>query len=118
MQTTVSPIQWGHIPLVLDHRAFEEGYAHGRQYYFDDAWEEQTREGINEALTASHLLGLIALRDQHGCYQLDDGQDKSAFESGVEELSGVLLGYLSGPLHPETPEERQRRAAECILLEE
>ena len=118
MQTTVSPIQWGNIPLVLDHRAFEEGYAHGRQYYFDDAWEEQEKEGMKETLTASHLLGLIAARDERGCYQLDDGQDKSAFESGVEELLGVLMGYLSDPLHPETQEERTNQEKEGILIEE
>ncbi|HLG65976.1 MAG TPA: hypothetical protein VKY19_28930 [Ktedonosporobacter sp.] len=118
MQTMAFPINWGTISLVLDQQAFEEGYIHGRQYYFDDAWEEQKREGSNETLTASHLLGLIAVRDGHGCYQLDDGQDKSVFRNGVEELLGVLVGYLSGPLHPETPEERARRQSECIVIEE
>lgn len=116
MQRTVSAIQWGSIPLVLDRHAFEEGYTHGRQYYFDDAWEEQ--EGSNETLTASHLLGLIAVNDGRSCYQLDDGQDKSAFRNGVEELLGVLVGYLSGPLHPETSEERARRQSECIVIED
>jgi putative transposase len=36
----------------------------------------------------------------------------------VEELLGVLVGYLSGPLHPETPEERTRRESECVVIEE
>ncbi len=69
MQTMVSPIQWGNIPLLLDRHAFEEGYHRGRQYYFDDAWEEQIQEGSKETLTASHLLGLIAVRDGCGVYQ-------------------------------------------------
>jgi hypothetical protein len=54
MQATVSAIQWGNTPLVLDHQAFEEGYAHGRQYYFEDGWEEQGEEGMQEVLTATH----------------------------------------------------------------
>lgn len=118
MQTTLSPIQWGNATLVLDQRAFEVGYAHGRQYYFEDAWEEQTGEGMKEALTSSHLLGLIAVRDECGFYQVDDGCDKSAFPNGVEELLGVLVGYLSGPLHPETYEECTKRFCECVLIEE
>ena len=62
--------------------------------------------------------GLIAVRDKGGCSQLDDGRDKSAFRHDVEELVGVLVGYLSGPLHPETPEERARRESECVVIEE
>jgi hypothetical protein len=73
---------------------------------------------MKETLTSSHLLGLIAVRDERGFYQLDDGCDKSAFPSGVEELLGVLVGYLSGPLHPETHEERTDREKDVILIEE
>jgi len=118
MQTILPPIQWGNVTLVLDQRAFEEGYTHGRQYYFEDAWEEQTKEGMKEALMASHLLGLIAVRDERGFYQVNDGYDKSAFQNGVEELLGVLVGYLSGPLHPETYEECKNREKDGILIYE
>ena len=118
MQTIFSPIHWGNVTLVLEQRAFEEGYTHGRQYYFEDAWEEQIRDGMKEALTASHLLGLIAMRDERGCYQVDDGCDKSAFPNGVEERLGVLVGYLSGPLHPDTHEERKNREKDVLLFEE
>lgn len=117
MQIVFFPIQWGKTTLVLDQRAFEEGYVHGRQYYFEDAGGEEGRDGTHPALTASSLLGLIAACDEHGRYQLDDGCDHSAFPGGVEELLGVLVGYLSGPLHPETQEERTIRASECILIE-
>ncbi|HEU5230764.1 MAG TPA: hypothetical protein VFU49_23280 [Ktedonobacteraceae bacterium] len=113
-----SPLQWGNITLVLDQQAFEEGYTHGREYYFEDAWEEQRKDGTRELLTSSHLLGLIAMRDEHGRYQLDDGCDKSDFLNGVEELLGVLVGYLSGSLHPETQEERAKRLSVCVLIEE
>src|SRR5258708_5244027 len=118
MQTILSPIQWGNMTLVMDHQAFEEGYTHGRQYSFEDAWEEQEREGTEEALTASYLLGLIAVRDGRGCYQLDDGCHKSALPNGVEELLGILVGYLSGPLHPETEAERTHRLADGVLIDE
>ena len=118
MQTMVPPVSWGNMTVILDQQAFEEGYTHGRQYYFEDAWEEQEREGMEEALTASHLLGLIAVRDGRGFYQLDDGCNKSAFPNGVEELLGVLVGYLSGPLHPETEQESTKRLSECVLIKE
>lgn len=118
MQMVSAPIQWGDMTLVLDQRAFEEGYTDGRKYYFEDAWNEQVTYGIKEPLTASLLLDLIAVRDKQGNYQLDDGANASAFHFGVEELLGVLVGYLSGPLHPETPEECAPRESECILIEE
>jgi hypothetical protein len=69
MQTLVSPIQWGNIPLLLDRHAFEAGSHRGRPYSFDDAWEEQIQEGSKETLTASHLLRLMAVRDGRGVYQ-------------------------------------------------
>jgi hypothetical protein len=118
MQTMVCSIQWGNMTLALDQPAFQEGYTHGRQYSFEDAWEEQRKEAGEETLTTPHLLGLIAVRDERGFYQLDDGCHKSAFPKGVEELLGVLAGYLSGPLHPETPEERTQRLSGCVLIEE
>jgi hypothetical protein len=62
------------------------------------------------------LLSLIATRDERGGYQLDDGRDRSAFHNGVEELLGVLVGYLSGSLHPETHEERTKRESESLLI--
>jgi hypothetical protein len=98
MQTMVSPIPWGTITLVLDQQAFQEGYTHRRQYYFEDIWEEQGRAGRKEALTTEDLLGLIVVRDGRRVYQLADGCHKSAFPQGVEELLGVLVGGL--PLRP------------------
>jgi hypothetical protein len=69
MQIVSSPLQWGNMTLVLDQRAFEEGYPQGRQYYFAEGWEEQREEGMEEALTVSDLLGLMAVRDERGFYQ-------------------------------------------------
>jgi hypothetical protein len=102
---------------MLNQQAFEEGYTHGRQYYFEDVDEEEERDGTHPALTASSLLGPIATCDEHGRYQLDDGCNHSTFPNGVEELLGVLVGYLSGPLHPETQEERTIRLSACIVID-
>ena len=57
-------------------------------------------------------------RDAHGGYQLENGCNKSAFPNGVEDFLDILVGYFSGPLHPETQEERIQRKSECVLIEE
>lgn len=69
-------------------------------------------------ITVSDLLHLVAIPDEQGRYQLEDGRDITAFREGVEELVGVLIGYLSGPLYPETPEEQQKRQASCVAMHE
>ncbi len=55
---------------------------------------------------------------EQGRYQLEDGRDITAFRQGVEELVGVLIGYLGGPLYPETPEEQGKRWASCVVMHE
>ena len=32
-------------------------------------------------------------------------------------MIGVLVGYLSSPLHPETHEEYTTRLSECVVIE-
>lgn len=108
-------VSWGNTTLILDHDRFAQGYHNGRRYYFED-WplEEQP----NQAFTVSDLLSLVAAPDQQGRYQLDDGQEKTALREGVEELIGVLVGYLTGPLHPETSEEQHAREESCLVIPE
>ena len=60
MQTMTQPIQWGNLPLILDHPTFEAGYTRGRQYFFDEASDEEEH---TEPLTTERLLTLIAVRD-------------------------------------------------------
>ncbi len=106
-------VSWGKATLVLNQDRFEQGYHNGRRYYFED-WSAEAHP--IELITAPDLLHLIAIADEEGRYQLDDGLDRTAFREGVEQLLGVLIGYLGGPLHPETPEEQQARLTESVIL--
>jgi hypothetical protein len=113
----IDQISWGNVTLIFNHDCFHQGYQRGRRYYFEDALEEDNHP---PPLTASSLPGVIAVQDECGHYQLDDGHRISVFRQGVEELLGVLVGSLSGPLHAETPEEQCRRLETngVIVLEE
>lgn len=108
-------ISWGQTTFILDQDRFLQGYHNGRRYYFEDSSPE---EPSSVQISVSNLLRLIAMPDTQGCYQLDNGLERSAFREGVEELLGVLVGYLAGPLHAETSEEQQQRLAECVVLHE
>ncbi len=101
---------------MLDHDRFSQGYHNGRRYYFEDQSPEEQPPPVQ--IRVSNLLHLVAILDEQGRYQLEDGRDITAFKEGVEELVGVLIGYLGGPLCPETLEEQQKRQAECIVIHE
>jgi hypothetical protein len=108
-------VRWGNATLILDHNRLHQGYQNGRRYYFED-WPP---EGLPTGqITVSDLLHLVAIPDEQGHYQLEDGRDITAFRQGVEELVGVLIGYLGGPLYPETPEEQGKRRASCMTTHE
>ncbi len=108
-------VEWGNATLILDQDRFQQGYQNGRRYYFEDWSPEEQSVG---QITVSTLLHLVAIRDEQGRYQLEDGRDISTFQNGVEELVGILIGYMSGPLCPETPEAQRNRQAECIIIHE
>ena len=110
-------IMWGNATLFFEHERFQQGYQHGRRYYFED--EQETLDFQRQNIfSTQRILHLIAHQDEQGHYQLDDGLDISSFREGVEELLGVLVGYMSGPLHPEAPEEYRERIAEYLPLPE
>lgn len=111
------PVTWGSTSLIFDEPSFAQGYQNGRRYYFEDE-QEATDFRRKSHFSTQRILHTIAHRDPQGHYQLDDGLDFSSFREGVEELLGVLVGYMSGPLHPEAPEEYRERIAEYIPLPE
>ena len=108
-------VQCGNARLILNHDRLHQSYQNRRRYYFEDRSPEEQPTG---RITVSDLLHLVAIPDKQGRYQLEDGRNITAFREGVEELVGVLIGYLGGPLYPETPEEQRKRQASCIVIHE
>ncbi len=95
-------VAWGCVMLSLDHDAFAEGYADGRECYVESCMDHPDHTRV---LTDDEMVRTIAFPDgEH--YRLD-----------VEEMNfshslGFFVGYLAGPLSAETPEEHARRVAE------
>lgn len=60
-----------------------------------------------------YFYHIIFLPDMHGIYHFN--------EMGHENLPaclGYLIGYISGPLSPETSEEEQQRLKDVMTLRE
>lgn len=108
---------WGTITLLLEQERFEQVYQQGRRYYFEDDQEAFDFERTTDFSTQC-ILHLIAHPDAQGHYQLDDGLDISSFREGVEELLGVLVGYMSGPLMAESLQECEKRRKRIVVLPE
>src|SRR5450755_242143 len=108
-------VQWGNATLLLNQDRFEQGYQRGRQYFFEDRFQEKQPP---EPITVPELLRLIAVSDERGHYQWDDGVDSTNFRAGVEEVLGVLIGYLNGPLQAETPQEQYQRQMAYVVIPE
>ncbi|MBE3560096.1 MAG: hypothetical protein IMW89_12850 [Ktedonobacteraceae bacterium] len=127
-------IEWGNVTLVLDHPRMRQGYQDGRRLYYWQLydWTLQSPQFLQmpppsqssqssqppyseeprQQLPISEVIGTIALPDDWGYFHLDMTDD----EEGVEELLGALIGYLSGPLFPETPEELLARENEMLAV--
>jgi hypothetical protein len=107
--------EWGNAVLILDQDRFQQGYQNGLRYYFEDRSPEEHPSG---QITTSDLLHLLAIPDEQGRYQLEDGRGIIAFQDGVEELVGVWIEYLRGPLYPGMPGGHRKLQAECIVFHE
>ncbi|WP_069801652.1 hypothetical protein [Thermogemmatispora onikobensis] len=102
-------LQWGQARLILNLEAFARGYHQGRKYYFE---ERELSERVCQCLAATDLLWLIAAPDESGHYQLvDESRLLTELSEGIAPMLGMIVGYLSGPLQPESAEERQQRQA-------
>lgn len=101
-------LSWGNVTLVFDNEQFWHGFQDGRNYYFEDIYgisqEAHPPEHPERAhtLTSVDLMDYVTVEDEQGRYRFDS----TAYAA---EYLGVLTGYLSGPLLPETPEEAQAR---------
>ena len=100
---TAQEVRWGTIRLILDNEAFREGFFAARRWYVEDvsgqdgrAPEEPQRA---DYMSSEELLRLVIMPGADGIYRFD--------ETGKEHLPeylGYLIGYMSGPLLPETSE--------------
>lgn len=109
-------VPWGTTTLLLNHERFAQGYQRGRRYFFEDHTSEEQQ--FSGPLTVPDLLCLIAVPDEQGHYHLDEDEDDTEFGATVEELLGVLVGYLHGPLQAETPAEQHEREMACVFIPE
>jgi hypothetical protein len=101
-------VQWGEVTMVLDNEEFQKGYALGRVHYFHSTSLDKVDGTLN--LPVSALLRVVALPTDDGHYELDEDED----DDSIEQVLGVLVGYLSGPLHPETPAEERAWQGEPV----
>ncbi|WP_376794182.1 hypothetical protein [Thermogemmatispora sp.] len=110
----VEQLQWGRSTLVLNDEAFARGFREGRKYYFESLVSSRAR---SNQLAATELLWLIAAPDEQGRYQLEqDGDLLTSLPEGVANVIGLIAGYLSGPLQPESRPERRQRLAELHAI--
>jgi hypothetical protein len=79
--------------------------------YFDDVAYEFPQVGLQ--MNTRQILLSILDEDGKGGYRFDN----LAFSSPVEIL-GFFLGYMSGPLLPESPEEYEVRMQRTVVLPE
>ena len=66
----------GNATLILNDDRFQQGYQNGRRYYLED-WSPE--EQPTAQITVADLLHLVAIPDEQGRYQLEDGRDITAF---------------------------------------
>ncbi len=64
-------------------------------------------------MTSEELLRLVIMPDTHGVYHFDEMGNEN-----LPEYLGYLIGYMSGPLFPETSEEERQRLKEVMTLQE
>ena len=95
-------VQWGSIVLLLENEEFRKAFRDGRQYYFEDINGEQPQRAAR--MTSEEVLRQIMGCDEHGCFHFDE-----EVTSLPVTYLGILLGYMHGPGHPETTEERFER---------
>jgi hypothetical protein len=86
--------QWQGITIIFNNEGFREGFERGRDLYFHGGLC-----GCDE----TGALHLIAIPDSDGDYQFDEHM---GVDTSLEELVGVLAGFLSGLTCPETRAER------------
>lgn len=104
-------IQWGTITLSLDNETFRTAFCQGRQMYFDDC--EYDRPQVAAHMSTLDVAGSVLDDDGKGGYRFD----RLAFR-GPFDILGYFLGYVSGPIVPESQEEREERHRHVVIIPE
>jgi hypothetical protein len=106
-------VQWGCMTLLLDDEEFRHGFASGRACYFADIHQDYPERA--RTMRACEATEMLLVEDAAGRLHFDAQE----LDCPLDTL-GFFLGYMSGPIIPETPEEQQARLkeeAEMIVLE-
>jgi hypothetical protein len=109
-------VRWGNTILLLDSEELRQGYEQGRMYYFDEFGESGIEPSPDPAdwVRGEDVASTILFRRHNdGAWRLDPDVSRSPLT-----LVGVLVGYLSAPLHPETRQEQDARLCDVIVFED
>jgi hypothetical protein len=111
-------IRWGTAILHLDQQEFQEGYEQGRMYFFDEFGESDPEPSLldpQDWLQVSDIASTVLCGDCNGGQRL-------CFDTGdlshPLRLLGIIVGYMSGPLHPETMAEQAERLNDAVVWHE
>ena len=104
-------IQWGTIILHLHNETFQKASTQGRSMYFDDS--EYDIPNVAHHMNTLDAVGSVLDEDGKGGYRFDRMALNSPFD-----ILGFFLGYMSGPIAAESPEEREERLKHVVFLPE
>ncbi len=103
--------QWGTITLHLDNETFRKSFTSGRNMYFDDS--EYDFPQVAHHMNTLDAAGSVLDEDGKGGYRFDRMTFNSPFD-----ILGFFLGYMSGPVTAESPQEREERMKRIVILPE
>lgn len=92
---------WGKVALHLDDKEFAEGFAFGRRLYFEESTGHRPHRA--KELWPYDVCDQLAREKGEKWVFGWDAQERPMLHIGA------LVGWLSGPLTPETDEERAAR---------
>ena len=107
-------IRWGATILHLDQKEFQEGYDLGRTYFFDEFGQTDPQPSADpqDWLQVSDIASTVLCGDCNAGHRLRFDKDDL---SHPLRLLGTIVGYMSGPLHPETAAEQTERFKDAAV---
>jgi hypothetical protein len=104
-------VQWGTTTLHLDNEAFQKSFTNGRSMYFDDSEYEYPH--VAHQMNTLEVVGSVLDEDGNGGYCFD----RMMFKNPIDIL-GFFLGYMSGPILTESPQEYEERHKRMVMVPE